>query len=842
MAASMKALNPELKKYLRSNKLPDVYEALITGLAVMCPDDPHQFILDNLQVLIEKGLEGLEWDMFVAEFMKPVNRIISESNLEFIFNMDDDSMLSPANRPSAEMYEKAHLHYNKKSMKVCFCSWMQYYLIKKKERLELEAKMARAVTHHTNRILKLCLEEWMEWVKYRKGRQAMAFQKISHVLNVSIGRVIFQAWHSHTLDARRQREYFELIAKNHAQPPSKHDLDTEDECVTVNRLERGENMEDDDAFGQGTGEARDSLSNLPRKVAIQIFKYVDVADLARCACVCRSWKVITQANTLWNRLDFYQVRNRIMEGYAQRHNKSCDLSGPSGLKPLISCFVDHEVEFVHRVTDKVVTKLLYKCRPYLIHLNMRACQFISEPSFMSISECCNLQDLNFSQCLGLDDEKLKLVAKGCKILLYLNLSHTSITDASLRTLAKYCNNLQYLSLAHCKKFSDRGLLYLSSGKNSKKLDYLDISGCLQITPDGFKNLANGCTNLQTLLLNDFPTLSDDCIFPVAAKLTRIHTMSFLGSPNLTDEAFKRIANNKNLKKIKIEGNQRISDVSLRQIGTMCTNLEHLYIADCQRLTDLSLKSLSTCRLLTVANFADCVRISDKGVRQLVDGPCGPRLRELNLTNCIRVGDMAMVNIHKRCHNLTYLSVCFCEHISEAGIELLGQTHSLTSVDISGCNCGDQGLSALGNNSRRDVTLSECASITDLGLQKFAQQCKNIERLDLSHCMQITDGAIKNLAFCCRMLNVLNLAGCKLVTDLSIQYLSGVCHYLVQLDVSGCLLITDKALKYLRKGCKKLKLLTLLYCKGVSRNSAQKMMRHVETVQYSNDEVPSYFGY
>ena len=49
----------------------------------------------------------------------------------------------------------------------------------------------------------------------------------------------------------------------------------------------------------------------------------------------------------------------------------------------------------------------------------------------------------------------------------------------------------------------------------------------------------------------------------------------------------------------------------------------------------------------------------------------------------------------RCHNLVYLSVCFCEHISEAGIELLGQTHSLTSIDISGCNCGDQGLSALG---------------------------------------------------------------------------------------------------------------------------------------------------
>ena len=34
------------------------------------------------------------------------------------------------------------------------------------------------------------------------------------------------------------------------------------------------------------------------------------------------------------------------------------------------------------------------------------------------------------------DEALKLVAKGCKILLYLNISHTNLTDAALRAIAK----------------------------------------------------------------------------------------------------------------------------------------------------------------------------------------------------------------------------------------------------------------------------------------------------------------------------------------------------------------------------------------------------------------------
>ena len=33
----------------------------------------------------------------------------------------------------------------------------------------------------------------------------------------------------------------------------------------------------------------------------------------------------------------------------------------------------------------------------------------------------------------------------------------------------------------------------------------------QITPDGFKSLSSGCNMLQTLVLNEFPTLNDDCM-------------------------------------------------------------------------------------------------------------------------------------------------------------------------------------------------------------------------------------------------------------------------------------------------------------------------------------------
>ena len=76
----------------------------------------------------------------------------------------------------------------------------------------------------------------------------------------------------------------------------------------------------------------------------------------------------------------------------------------------------------------------------------------------------------------------------------------------------------------------------------------------------------------------------------------------------------------------------------------------------------------------------------------------------------------------------------------------------------------QGLASLGVSGRtKFMILSECSGITDLGLQKFCQQVKELEGLDVSHCMALTDSAIKNLAFCCRMLTNLNVAGCYRVS-------------------------------------------------------------------------------
>ncbi|KAK4830289.1 hypothetical protein QYF61_009492 [Mycteria americana] len=228
-----------------------------------------------------------------------------------------------------------------------------------------------------------------------------------------------------------------------------------------------------------------------------------------------------------------------------------------------------------------------------------------------------------------NDESMRLISEGCRALLYLNLLYTDITNGTLRLLSSF-PNLQYLSLAHCRKFTDKGLLYLGSGRGCHKLIYLDLSGCIQISVDGFRNIANGCSGIQDLLLNKMPTLTDRCIQALVKKCQQIMSVVFLDSPHLSDTTFKALAECK-LVKVSIEGNNQITDLSFKLISKCCPYIRHIHMADCQKITDAGLKMISPLKHILVLNEADC--ISWRRERKYNEGFVGQdKDRERSLTN------------------------------------------------------------------------------------------------------------------------------------------------------------------------------------------------------------------
>ncbi|XP_066448080.1 F-box and leucine-rich repeat protein 13 isoform X2 [Eleutherodactylus coqui] len=681
---------------------------------------------------------------------------------------------------SPELFKKAYSFYINRLHKLYFDEWMEYCATRKAKRLETQLKLQNAEAHHAKTFLRSVVRRWDKWVKFRKEQHIEASTRIQSIFDDAFLKKILKAWNTETQDSKKKREYFE-------------------------HLERGDMDDLGYVSSSAMREGEDDISQLPQKAVLKIFGFMNLIDLARSAQVCRSWKIITQNSSLWNSIDLSSVR--------------------------------------HRIQDKFVMNILRKCRPYVIRLNFRRCSTLHWSTFKGIGECRNLQDLNLSECQNVNEEAIRAICEGCPALLYLNLSHTDITNTTIRVMSRYLLNLQYLSVAYSRKFTDKGLQYLGSGKGCHKIIYLDMSGCTQISVDGFRYIANGCDALQHLKINNMFTLTDHCITTLLEKCQNIVSISLLGSPHLSDSAFKILAQGRKLVKIRIEGNSWITDGSIKAISRSNPNLNHIYITDCQKITDIGLKALASLKNITVLNVADCIRISDPGVRQVVEGPSGNKIRELNLTNCLRVSDLSLLRIAQKCHNLNFLSLRFCENVTDSGIELLGNMTSLISIDISGTSITDQGLTALGAQSKiRELSVSECLGITDIGIQKFCHQSRDLEALDISHCLQVTNSTVKTIAFCCKMLTSINMAGCPKITDVSFQYLSGGCRYLHIIDISGSIHLSDKALKYLQKGCSQLRTLRMFYCKSITKAAVLKIESKYQSVEYSTDDPPPWFGY
>ncbi|KAG5210260.1 hypothetical protein JEQ12_015454 [Ovis aries] len=262
---------------------------------------------------------------------------------------------------------------------------------------------------------------------------------------------------------------------------------------------------------------------------------------------------------------------------------------------------------------------------------------------------------------------------------------------------RYFYNLQNLSLAYCRKFTDKGLQYLNLGNGCHKLIYLDLSGCTQA---------------------------------LVEKCRRISSVVFIGAPHISDSTFKALSAC-DIKKIRFEGNKRITDACFKLIDKSYPNISHIYMVDCKGITDGSLKSLSPLKQLTVLNLANCVR----------------------------------------CCNLNYLNLRNCEHLTDLGVEFIVNIFSLVSVDLSGTDISNEGLMTLSRHRKlKELSVSECDKITDFGIQitdsameMLSAKCHYLHVLDVSGCILLTDQMLENLAMGCRQLRILKMQYCRLIS-------------------------------------------------------------------------------
>ncbi|KAI7829540.1 hypothetical protein BC939DRAFT_10632 [Gamsiella multidivaricata] len=215
--------------------------------------------------------------------------------------------------------------------------------------------------------------------------------------------------------------------------------------------------------------------------------------------------------------------------------------------------------------------------------------------------------------------------KGCPLLARLNLSYCkNLTDRSFIHLSLYgSKQLEYLNLQRCTTITSEA--FMSLDLESKGAVHEDImtnghGNDVEIpTHEGYNPLVEPCfPQLRELHLSDCTFLTDDAIIALAPNMPRIEVVSLSFCCALTDVAVEAMCGSCSfLKKLDLSFcGSAVSDASLYQLARF----------DALEPGRHSLRELE---------IRGCVRVTERGVREVLNG-CA-NMTKLNISSCSGIG-------------------------------------------------------------------------------------------------------------------------------------------------------------------------------------------------------------
>ena len=171
----------------------------------------------------------------------------------------------------------------------------------------------------------------------------------------------------------------------------------------------------------------------------------------------------------------------------------------------------------------------------------------------------------------------------------------------------------------------------------------------------------------------------------------------------------------------------------------------------------------------------------------------PNLILLNLTSCSEISDASLKMIAENCRNLTSLNLSFCGQITPQGLTFLAEgCRNLISLNLT----------------------DSCLEMTDDVLKIFVESHKRLEQLYLSH-YNLTDNGLMTIANECSNLQALDLVNSSKISDKGLKALSQGCPKLVEVSIRYCNKITNLGLKTLILDCPNIHWLDLIRCDKIN---------------------------
>lgn len=274
---------------------------------------------------------------------------------------------------------------------------------------------------------------------------------------------------------------------------------------------------------------------------------------------------------------------------------------------------------------------------------------------------------------------------------------------------------------------------------------INISDCLNVTDAGIFKLAMNCSGLVKYTAYRCKQLSDSSLVALATHCPSLKKVHVGNQDRLTDMALNQLGSRcKDLRDIHFGQCYKISDEGMVVIAKGCPKLQKIYMQENKLVTNRSVEAFAEhCPELQYVGFMGC-SVTSHGVIHLTSLK---NLSSLDLRNITELDNQTVVEIVKKCQNLTSLNLCLNRNIDDRCVEVIAKEgRRLKELYLVTCKITDHALIAIGrySNTIETVDVGWCKEITDQGATLIAQSSKSIRYLGLMRCDQVNETTVEQL--------------------------------------------------------------------------------------------------
>ncbi|ESQ37023.1 hypothetical protein EUTSA_v10002406mg [Eutrema salsugineum] len=310
---------------------------------------------------------------------------------------------------------------------------------------------------------------------------------------------------------------------------------------------------------------------------------------------------------------------------------------------------------------------------------------------------------------------------------------------------------------------------------------ISVPDCSWLTEEEFTECFKNCdtSNLMVLQLDMCGRCMPDYVLPSTLarspeNLPMLSSLSLIGACRLSDVGLRTLVSaapaikSINLSQCSLLTSSSI-DILSDSLGSV---LRELYINECQNIDlKLALSALKKFEKLEVLSFVDLPSVRGRFLREFVSAR-GQALKQLILTNSVKLTDSCVKDISENCPNLSVLDLANARKLTDSALgHLANGCQALEKLIFCRNSFSDEGVAAFvetAGGSLKELSLNNCKKVGHNTAAALAKHSGKLQILDVSWCRDISDDSFGYIVDNCLSLKVLKVFGCTQITDVFVR--------------------------------------------------------------------------